>query len=741
MFAKNCDSQQAKVKTRILALILFALFLSAGNRALASDPGGANKGDAPPSAGQRMTGLNQVKHIIIILKENRSFDHYFGAFPGANGASVGLTSTGQKIPLQHASDSPAVDPDHTWIGATNGMDKGKMDRFDLSTNGNVNGQFSPFSQMTAADIPNYWSYAQNFVIADNMFAAQQGPSFSNRLYSVGAQSGGAISVPTIGGNSGKIPQQWGCDSPSTALVQDIDPLGNYLRVVPCFDFPTLALSLDNAGVSWKYYAVPNPQWGYAYSTFDAISYVRNSDEWNTNVVPPAQFITDVENGNLPAVTWLVAPGAKLEHPPAATCAGENWTVQQVNAVMQSSVWNSTVIFLAWDDFGGFYDHVKPPHINDQFQLGPRVPMIIISPWSIPGKISHTTYELTSMVKFIEDVFGLPPLTQRDANANDTSDSFNFSQNQNSPLVLTPRECPILGSADINVGNVLVGSSGKLGAQLTNYGDNPMKIDSILATGDFSASSTCPKSLKPGAGCDITVTLTPTASGTRTGTLTVTDSDPSSPQTANLTGMGTFAQLPLYPGVTFPAAGTAMGSSVTHTVTLTNTGTTTLAISKVKTVGDFSQTNDCHKSVAAGASCKFTVRFSPKSSGKQYGNLAIFDNDPASPNVVRLTGLGTAVVLKPKKLDFGNQSVGQQSQPMVITLNNTGTASLTFASFVTNGDFAQTNNCGTSIPAGGNCSISVTFDPTQQGPRTGSLVISDGDAGTSPQTIPLKGTGV
>jgi phospholipase C len=730
------------MKTCISTLILFALLLSVGERALGSDLGrGAKKdGQAHATPVLPVRKSTQIQHVVVILKENRSFDHYFGQFPGANGATVGATSIGQHIRLQHAPDMPTVDPDHTWIGTVNGMDNGRMDRFDLSTNGNQDGQFAAFSQMTASDIPNYWAYAQNFVLADHMFSAMQGPSFSNRLYSIAAQAGGAIAVPTIGGNNGKIPQQWGCDSPPNALVQDIDPIGNFLRVVPCFDFQTLADSVDNAGLSWKYYAPPNPQWGYVYSAFDAIDHIRNSNLWNTNVVSPDQFISDVTNGSLPAVSWVVAPGGKLEHPPAGTCVGENWTVQQINAVMQSSLWNSTVIFLAWDDFGGFYDHVAPPKINDQFQLGPRVPLLVISPWAIPGKVSHTTYELTSMVKFIEEAFALPPLTDRDTNANDIADSFDFTQSPNQPLILPLRQCPLLGSTDMNVGTALVGSSSTLDAMLTNRGNQPMTINSIVASGDFSASSNCPKSLRPGTACTITAKLTPKVAGKRTGTLTVTDSDPTSPQTANLTGIGTRVQLPLYPGVAFPAAGTALGSSVTHMITLTNTRTTALAISKVQTVGDYSQTNNCHKSVAAGASCKFTVKFTPTSSGRLYGNLALFDSDPASPHVVRLSGFGTSVVLTPRKLDFGDQKVGQQSQPKIIALKNTGNTDLTFASFVIRGDFDQTNDCGSSIPAGGSCSIKVNFDPTQQGARTGAIVISDSDAGNSPQTIPLKGVG-
>jgi phospholipase C len=739
---ESCDRPGCGVKAWISALIVLALIFAQGEPLYASDldKDTTANGESNSIEGPRKIGLNKIKHVVIILKENRSFDHYFGTYPGANGRKTGTISIGKIIRLQHAPDMPLVDPDHTWYGTTNGMDGGKMDRFDLSTNGDQNGQFAPFAQMTQSDIPNYWAYAQHFVLADHMFASQQGPSFSNHLYTIAAQSGGTISVPTIGGNNGKIAQQWGCDSPPDALVQDIDPIGNVLRIVPCFDFNSLALTLDNAGVSWKYYAPPNPEWGYVYSAFDAIDYVRNSSLWDTNVVPPAEFITDVTNGTLPAVSWVIAPGGQLEHPPAGTCVGENWTVQQINAIMQGSLWDSTVIFLAWDDFGGFYDHVTPPVINDQFQLGPRVPMIIISPWSIPGKVSHTTYELTSMVKFVEQVFRLPAMTDRDANANDTEDAFDFTQTLNQPLVLPVRQCPILGSSDMNVGNALLGSSGSLQALLTNRGGTAMSIDSIVASGDFSASSDCPASLKSGKACTITVKFAPTAAGPRTGTLTVTDSDPTSPQTANLTGVGTFVQLPLYPGVIYPAVGSAIGSGVTRTISLTNTGTKALTISNIKTVGNYSQTNNCHNSVAAGASCKFTVKFSPTSSGRLYGNLAIYDSDPASPHMVRLSGIGTAVTYTPRRLIFGNQKVGTQSQPQVITLKNTGTTDLTFASFVIAGDFEQTNTCGSSIAAGASCSISVTFDPTQQGAITGSLVMSDSDLGTSPQTIPLKGTG-
>ena len=128
-----------------------------------------------------------------------------------------------------------------------------------------------------------------------------------------------------------------------------------------------------------------------------------------------------------------------EHPPASVCQGENWTVQQLNAVMQGTEWRSTAVFLTWDDFGGFYDHQPPPTV-DNFGLGPRVPMLIISPWVRPGYIDHTTLEFSSVLKFVENRFRLAPLTARDALASDLTEAFDFDQKPLAPLLLNPRDC-------------------------------------------------------------------------------------------------------------------------------------------------------------------------------------------------------------------------------------------------------------------------------------------------------------
>ena len=161
--------------------------------------------------------------------------------------------------------------------------------------------------------------------------------------------------------------------------------------------------------------------------------------WQTNIARPAQFITDAQNGNLPNVSWVVV-GNGSEHPPGSTCVGENLTVRQLNAVMQGPQWSSTAVFLTWDDFGGFYDHVPPPQV-DNFGLGMRVPLLVISPYAKSGNISHTVYEFSSLLTFVETRWNLDALTDRDLYANDLFDSFDFDQQPLGPLILQERVCP------------------------------------------------------------------------------------------------------------------------------------------------------------------------------------------------------------------------------------------------------------------------------------------------------------
>jgi len=384
-----------------------------------------------PASQPAPPGMQNIKHIVFIIKENRTFDNYFGTFRGADGATSGKIHTGKTIRLGHLSDSPPRDIDHGWLAAHTAVDGGKMDQFDLIAGGNQNGDYLSYTQLHQSDIPNYFAYGLHFVLADRMFSSIETESFPNHLYSVAADSAGAINNPN---------GTWGCDADENTTVEVMDREGRLSYKFPCFDIQTLADSLQAADISWKYYAPSQGESGYNWSALDAIRHIRNTPLWVTNVVPYTQFVSDAQNGKLPAVSWVVTTAELSEHPIHSSCAGENTSVQEVNAVMQGPLWNSTAIFITWDDFGGFYDHVPPPGL-DVYGLGPRVPLLIVSPYAKAGTVSHTQYEFASFLKFVETRYSLPPLTSRDANANSMTDSFNFLQTPLAPLVLQTRTCP------------------------------------------------------------------------------------------------------------------------------------------------------------------------------------------------------------------------------------------------------------------------------------------------------------
>jgi phospholipase C len=395
-----------------------------------------------PETTADLTALrSKIQHIVFIIKENRSFDNMFGTFPGADGATSGLISTGERIDLGHATDATSRDLGHEWDDAHLAVDDGKMDRFDLVQGGNVRGDFLSMTQFFDSDIPNYWSYAQHFLLADHTFAAIAGPSFPNHLYTVASQSGGVISNP----NS----LSWGCDAAEQTRADVLTANGEMTRTFPCFEFPTLADRLEAAGISWRFYAPTKDQLGYIWSALNAFKSIRLTSLWNDRVLDDNQFLADAANGTLPAVSWLVPDWAVSDHPTRARpggpptisiCEGENWTVQHINAIMDGPNWATTAIVLTWDDFGGFYDHVAPPAI-DQYGLGLRVPLLVISPYAKEGTVSHTQYEFASVLKLIEQRHRLKALTAREVETNSLIDAFDFSQQPAPPLILPLRTCP------------------------------------------------------------------------------------------------------------------------------------------------------------------------------------------------------------------------------------------------------------------------------------------------------------
>jgi len=377
---------------------------------------------------------NPIQHIIFIVKENHSFDDYFGLFPGANGTTVGyakINGVTTQIPLNPGLDK-SPNYIHEWNPAHIAYDNGLMDAFNIAAHNKCSAPpYLCYQEMTQAQIPNYWSYAQNFVLNDNTFAPLMGPSFPNHQYTVAAGSGPDLDHSVI--DNPHTPP-WGCLDPPSVRVKLYD--GEL--VYPCFDYSNLADEMTAAGISWKYYSSSQ-------TIFNALEANQNDYQLPNANARPQDFLNDLKNNTLPNFSWLVAPDAFDEHPPNSTCVGENWTVQMMNALMQSSAWSSTVVFLTWDEYGGFYDHVAPPQM-DQLGLGFRVPFLIISPFAYANNdpsnphIGHDLFDFSSVLKFAEEVFNLPSLGRDDVNAGDPMTEIDTSMVHNQPLILQQRKC-------------------------------------------------------------------------------------------------------------------------------------------------------------------------------------------------------------------------------------------------------------------------------------------------------------
>jgi phospholipase C len=377
-----------------------------------------------------------IKHIVFLIRENHSFDNLFGRFPGADGTTSGRLSNGRLVPLSRTPDHTLLDISHAGDAAVLAMANGRMDGFNLLPGAIQDGHDIAMSQYDETDIPNYWAYAQHFTLDDHFFSTIAGPSFPNHLVTVAATSNNTDDNPID-----NTYHSWGCDAGPFTRVDAVNPrTGLHYFTKPCFDIPTLVDELQRAHISWKYYA-PGPfKSGYIWSALDSIRHIRYSRLWHENVPSDTTFVRDVRSGRLPAVSWLVTNEQQSDHPPYSICVGENWVVNELDALMRSPLWSSTVVFLTWDDFGGFYDHVPPPRYNF-IALGPRVPTIVISPYARPHYIDHTTYDFTSVLRYIEDKYHLPQLSIYDRRARSIGRDLDFKQQPQSPLILHPRRCP------------------------------------------------------------------------------------------------------------------------------------------------------------------------------------------------------------------------------------------------------------------------------------------------------------
>jgi phospholipase C len=356
-----------------------------------------------------------IQHVVVIMQENRSFDHLFNGFPGADTVQTGMNH-GISIPLRPTPLGNGPDLDHTHTGWWRQWDNGKMDNFA----GDAKTTATAYSYIDPKEIAPDWTLAKEFTLGDRMFQSNTGPSFVAHQYMIAGQSGKASENP-----SGSV---WGCDAKPAARVPLVGPNGTDLPgVYPCFDYQTMADLLDAKGITWRYYA---PGAGgdlfFMLSAYQAIRHIRFGADWHADVTSPeTQVLTDIAAGKLAQVTWIVPSFNNSDHP-GAPAQGPDWVASIVNAIGASKYWNSTTIFIAWDDWGGFYDHVPPPQTDDM-GLGFRVPVIVVGPYAKRGYVSHVTHEASGFLRYMEEIFNLPSLGTRDTNADDFRDCFDYTQ--------------------------------------------------------------------------------------------------------------------------------------------------------------------------------------------------------------------------------------------------------------------------------------------------------------------------
>ena len=419
---------------RLRAIFLIALACAAcssgGGGSTSSLPGMPPPTESPPPGGD--VG-KYIKHVVVIVQENRTFNDIFAGFNGADSSMYGYTHTGVKVRLQ-AITFKGSDIFHNWKNAMSDWNGGRMNGFDRSvyTNGKPAGTYV-YAYLKRALVRPYWTMAREYTLADHMFPTMFGPTFTAHIDLIASTTNLSSDEAEVDGPTG---QPWGCDAPAGTTTYLLNPqrVESGGGPFPCFtQYNTMAETLDAARVTWKYYAPKvNYAGGRLWSPFAAIRQVRYSSDWKTNVISPqTTVLTDAANGKLAQVSWVIPDAADSDHAGSQSDKGPSWVAGVVNAIGESQYWDSTAIVVIWDDWGGWYDNVAPPQL-DFVGLGIRVPCIIISPYAKAGYVSHTQYEFGDTLKFIEEAFHLSALGPASRGYTDTrghslTDSFDFKQ--------------------------------------------------------------------------------------------------------------------------------------------------------------------------------------------------------------------------------------------------------------------------------------------------------------------------
>lgn len=392
-----------------LVIIIWCLALTGSQAALAAVP---NPGEA----------RTPIKHLIVLMQENHSFDNYFGTYPGADGIPAGTCmpidprdpANTECVEPFHIGDNDVglADPDHSSATHRLQFNEGRLDGFVYALNRrNQDGRLA-MGYYDDRDLPYYWNLVDEYVLFDRFFSSAAGGSFINHLY-------------------------WVAAAPSST--------GDRMTGQSLDELTTIFDRLQASGISWKFY-VQNYEPRLTYRTVNEFPGNRasqvvwcpllNFDRFiddpalSSHIVDLDEYYADLHGGTLPAVAYIV-PSGPSEHPPSNLQSGQKFVRALIQALMQSDAWYQSAFLVTYDDWGGWYDHVSPPQV-DEYGYGFRVPALLVSPFARHGYVDNTTLDYTSILRFIEDNFDVPPLSERDAQANSFIGAFDFSQPPRQP---------------------------------------------------------------------------------------------------------------------------------------------------------------------------------------------------------------------------------------------------------------------------------------------------------------------
>jgi phospholipase C len=408
---------------------------------------------ARPVAADLEVPTTPIRHVVVIFQENQSFDSVLGSLcstdrvnghPRCDGATTGKLPTNVTIPL--APGTKIVPPvGHSAFDQNLAINNGKMNRFSEIRGCGKDSGYACYQQYSPEQIPNLAALARNYVVHDRTFESEAGPSWGSHFILASGNLDGFVNGNPAENPDVPGPLTWGCDSNN--LIQWVPPGGGSKIIVPsCVPkpdgsgpfrpspvewVPTIMDRLDESARTWRLYSVYN--WWSVCPTFADCLY----DPQANNSLPSARVVTDAKQAALPSLSLVMPSWANSQHNGSPMAQGDNWIASIVDAIMQSPAWESTAIFITYDDCGCFYDHVVPPTKG----MGIRVPMVIVSPYAKRACTDSTTAVFESMLAYTEHQFGLDPLGDVDANAYNFQDSFDYSQEPLPPIHLQQHPLP------------------------------------------------------------------------------------------------------------------------------------------------------------------------------------------------------------------------------------------------------------------------------------------------------------